>query len=139
MNRVMERTRMELLGWVSGMTLIFAPPVVWFTLLNLGDRRSRRLSGVVHRELAFPGLRGRFTVRIRCPLPFRRGLVVVEILAGTPHEIWDVFTRLANVLPPRVTLRVHNTGDRQLTRPFMLQTVTSRRRPRRLDSAFAGG
>jgi hypothetical protein len=135
----MERMCMELLGWVSGMTLVFAPLVVWLTLLNLGDRRSRRLRAVVYRGLAFPSLRGRFTVRIRCPLPFRRGLVVVEILAGTPHEIWDIFTRLANVLPLRVTLRVHNTGDCQRTRPFMLQTVTSRRRPRRLDSALAGG
>jgi hypothetical protein len=64
---------------------------------------------------------------------------VVEILAGTPHEIWDIFTHLANVLPPRVTLRVRNTGDRQRTRPFMLQTVTSRWRSRQFDSSLAGG
>jgi hypothetical protein len=130
---------MELLRWISGMALIFATPVVWLTPLNLGDRRNRRLSGVVHKELGFPSLRGRFTVRIRCPRPFQRGLVVVEVLAGTPDEIWGIFTRLANVLPPHVTLQVHNTGDRQLTWPFMLQTVTSRWRSRQLDSSLAGG
>jgi hypothetical protein len=128
----------ELLRWVFGIALIFGLPVVWLILLNLCDRRITRLSNLVHRALALPSLRGRFTVRIRYPLSSWRSLVVVEVLAGTPHEIWDIFTCLAHVLPPRVTLRVHNVGDRQLIRPLALQTVTRRRLPHHAYSTLAG-
>jgi len=120
------------------MTLVSGAPVAWLILLNLRDRRSRWLNSVVQRALALPSLRGRYAVRIRCPLALRT-LVVVEVLDGTPHEVWDIFSCLANVLPPRVTLQVHNIGDRLFTRPFMLQTVTRRWLARHVDSVLAGG
>jgi hypothetical protein len=134
----MERMSVELLRWVFGTALIFGPPVAWLILLNLGDRRVTRLSSLVHRPLALPSLRGRFAVRIRCPLLSRRSLVVVEVLAGTPHEIWDIFTCLAHALPPRVTLRVNDVGDCQRSRPLTLQTVTRRWPPRHPYSTLAG-
>src|SRR5687767_5605711 len=134
----MERMCVGLLRWVFGTALIFGPPVAWLILLNLGDRRMTRLSSLVHRPLALPSLRGRFAVRIRCPLLSRRSLVVVEVLAGTPHEIWDIFTCLAHALPPRVTLRVNDVGDCRRTRPLTLQTVTRRWPPRRPYSTLAG-
>jgi hypothetical protein len=65
-------------------------------------------------------------VHIQCAVFSRRRAVIVDLLAGTPHEVWNVFTRLASRLPPRVRLVVHSAPDSGFTRPFGLQATTGR-------------
>ena len=52
--------------------------------------------------------------------------VIVDLLIGTPSEVWNVFTHLASRLPRRVRLVVHNTPDSKFTRSFALETTTGR-------------
>jgi hypothetical protein len=120
---------MEVTGRVLGMAMLFGAVVVLLTLLNQRDRRSSRLRRTVLDQLALPELRGRVGVYIRCAVFSRRRAVIVDLLGGTPHEVWNVFTRLASRLPPRVRLVVHDTPDSGFTRPFALETTIGRLPP----------
>ena len=117
---------MELLRGIFGVVITFGALMVLVTLLNLRDGRASRLRRIAPERVAFPDLCGRVGVQIRCALWSRRSTVIVDLLAGTPHEVWNVFTRLASSLPPHVRLRVHGAVDRRLTEPFALETTTGR-------------
>jgi hypothetical protein len=115
---------MDVARGVFGVALIFGAVVILLTLLNRRDRRASRLRHIVLDQLALPELRGRVGVHIQCAVLSWRRAVIVDLLAGTPHEVWDVFTRLAFRLPPRVRLVVHSAPNSGYTRPFALETTT---------------
>jgi hypothetical protein len=117
---------MDVARGVFGMAIIVGALVILLVLLNRRDRHASRLHHTVLDQLALPELRGRVGVHIRCAASIRRRAVIVDLLGGTPHELWNVFTRLASRLPPRVRLVVHGTPDSGFTRPFALETTTGR-------------
>ena len=118
------RVPMDVARRVLGMAIIFGAVVILLTLLNRRDSRALRLRHMVLDQLALRELHGRVGVHIQCAVLSRRRAVIVELLAGTPHEVWIVFTRLACQLPPRVRLVVHGVPDSEFTRPFVLETTT---------------
>jgi hypothetical protein len=118
---------MDVVRGVFGVAIILGPVVILLTLLNRRDRRASGLRHTVLDQLALPALRGRVGVHIQCAVLSRRRAVIVDLLADTPHEVWNVFTRMATRLPPRVRLVVHSAPDSGLTRPFALETTTGRR------------
>jgi hypothetical protein len=118
---------------VVSATVIFGPVLVWLILLNLRDRRTARLRLAVSEPLASAELRGRIAVQVRCAVFARSSTVIVDALACTHHEVWEIFTRAASRLPPCVRLLVHGAVGHQFARQFTLETVTRRlpaRRPR---------
>jgi hypothetical protein len=117
---------MEVARGVLGVALILGALVSLLTLLNRRDRRASQLRHTVLDQLALPELRGRIGVHIQCAVFLRRRAVIVDLLAGTPHEVWNVFARLASRLPPRVHLVVHGAPDSEFTPPFALKTVSGR-------------
>jgi hypothetical protein len=117
---------MDVVRGVVGVTIIFGVLVVLLTLLNWCDRRASRLRHTALDQLALPELRGRVGVQIHCSVLFRRRAVIVDLLTGTPHEVWNVFTRLASQLPPHVRLVVHSTPNSEFMQPFALETTTGR-------------
>jgi hypothetical protein len=117
---------MDVARGVFGVAITFGAVVILLMMLNWRDRRPARLRYTVLDHLALPELRGRVGVHIRCALFSRRCAVVVDLLAGTPHEVWNVFTRMASRLPPRVRLVVQSAPDSRFTRPFGLETTTGR-------------
>ena len=117
---------MELVKLVFGIVITFGSVAVLLTLLNWRDRRVSRLRHTAFEQLALPELCGRVAVQVRCVIFSRRSTVTVDLLAGTPREVWNVFTRLVSGLPPRVRLVVHGTVDRGFARPFTLETATGR-------------
>src|SRR5262245_13408952 len=120
------RLPMDVARGVFGVAIIFGAVVILSTLLNRRDRRASRLHRTVLDQLALPELRGRIGVHIQCAVFSWRRAVIVDLLAGTLHEVWNIFTRLAPRLPPHVRLVVHSTPDRGFTRPFKLETTTGR-------------
>jgi hypothetical protein len=117
---------MDVTRGVFGVAIIFGAVVILPTLLNWRDRRASRLRHTVLDQLALPELRGRIGVHIQCAVLSWRRAVIVDLLAGAPHEVWIIFTCLASRLPPRVRLVVHSAPDRGFTRPFTLETTTGR-------------
>jgi hypothetical protein len=117
---------MDVVRGVFGVVIIFGAVVMLLTLLNWCDRRASWLRRTVHDQLALPELRGCVGVQIHCAVLSRRGAVIVDLLTGTPYEVWNVFTRLASRLPPHVRLVVHSTPDSGFARPFALETITGR-------------
>jgi hypothetical protein len=117
---------MDVARGVFGVAFIFSAVVILLTLLNRRDRRASRLRHTALGQLALPELRGRVGVHIQCAVFSRRRAVIVGLLAGTPHEVWNVFTRVASRLPPRVRLVVRSAPDSGFTRPFSLETTTGR-------------
>lgn len=117
---------MDVARGVFGVALMFGAVVILLALLNRRDRRVSRLRHIVHGQLALPELRGHVGVHIQCAVFSRRRAVIVDLLAGTPYEVWNVFTRLASRLPPRVRLVVHSVPNSGFTRPFALETSTGR-------------
>jgi hypothetical protein len=117
---------MDVARGVFGVAIIFGAVVILATLLNRRDRRASRLRHTVLDQLALPELRGRIGVHTQCAVLSWRRAVIVDLLAGTPHEVWSIFTRLASRLPPRVRLVVHSAPDRGFPRPFTLETTTGR-------------
>jgi hypothetical protein len=117
---------MDVARGVFGVAIIFGPVVILLTLLNRRDRRASRLRQTVLDQLALPELRGRVGVHIQCAVLSPRRAVRVDLLVGTPYEVWNVFSRLASRLPPRVHLVVHGGPDPGFTRTFALETTTGR-------------
>jgi hypothetical protein len=117
---------MDVARGIFGATIIFGSVVILLTLLNRRDRRASRLRHTVLDQLALPELRGRVGMHIQCAVLSRRRAVIVDLMAGTPHEVWNVFSHLASRLPPRVRLVVHSASDRGFARPFALETTTGR-------------
>jgi hypothetical protein len=117
---------MDVARGVFGATIVFGAVVILLTLLNRRDRRASRLRHTVLEQLALPELRGRVGLHIQCAVLSWRRAVIVDLLAGSPYEVWNVFTRLASRLPPCVRLVVHSASDRGCTRPFALETTTGR-------------
>jgi hypothetical protein len=118
------RVPMDIARGVFGVALIFGAVVILLTLLNRRDRRASGLRHTVLDQLALRELRGRVGLHIQCAVFSWRRAVIVDLLAGTPHEVWNVFTRMASRLPPRVRLVVHSAPDSGFTRPFGLETTT---------------
>jgi hypothetical protein len=100
--------------------------VILLTLLNRRDRRASRLLHTVLDQLALPEFRGRVGVHIQCAVLSPRRAVIVDLLAGTPCEVWNVFSCVASRLPPRVRLVVHGAPDSGSRRSFALETTTGR-------------
>jgi nucleotide-binding universal stress UspA family protein len=117
---------MDVVRGVLGVAIIFGPVVILLILLNWRDRRASWLHHTVLDQLALPDLRGRVGVHIQCAVFSGRRAILVDLLASTPCEVWDVFTRLASRLPPRVRLTVHSTTNSGFKRPFVLETTTGR-------------
>jgi hypothetical protein len=117
---------MDVARGVFGVAIIFGAMVILLTLLNRRDRCASRLRHTVLDQVALHELRGRVGVHIECAVFSRRSAVTVDLLAGTPCEVWDVFTRLASRLPPRIRLVVHSAPDSGFTRSFALETTTGR-------------
>jgi hypothetical protein len=114
---------------VFGVVVTFAAVVLLLTLLNRRDRRAKQLRYAVLDQLALPELRGRIAIHIRCALISQRSTVIVDLLAGTPHEVWNVCTRVASRLPPHIRLVVNSALDRAGMRPFTLETTTGQLLP----------
>ena len=127
---------MDVVRGVLGVAIIFGTVVILLTLLNRCDRRASRLRYTVLDQLALPELRGRVGVQLQCAVLSRRRAVIVDLLAGTPCEVWNVFTRLASRLPPHVRLVVHSTPDSGFTRPVALETTTGRPSSHALRNSF---
>ena len=123
---IVGRVPMDVVRGVFGVAFIFGAVVILLILLNRRDRRASRLRHTVLDQLALPELRGRVGVHIQSAVFSRRRAVIVDLLAGTPHEVWNVFIRLASRLPPHVRLVVHSTPDSGFARPFALETITGR-------------
>jgi hypothetical protein len=117
---------MDVARGVLGVPIIFGPVVILLTLLNRRDRRVARLRQTVLDQLSLPEFRGRVGVHIQCAVLSLRRAVIVDLLAGTPYEVWNVFSRLASRLPPRVRLVVHGGPDPGFMRTFALETTTGR-------------
>jgi hypothetical protein len=117
---------MDVVRGIFGVALIFGAVVILLVMLNRRDRRASRLRHTALDQLTLPELRGRVGMHIQCAVFSRRRAVIVDLLAGTPHEVWNVFTRLASRLPPRVRLVVHSVPDSGFTRPFGVETTTGR-------------
>jgi hypothetical protein len=115
---------MDMARGVFGVTIVFGAVVILLTLLNRRDRRASRLRHTVLEQLALPELRGRVGLHIQCAVLSWRRAVIVDLLAGTPYEVWNVFTRLASRLPPRVRLVVHSASDGGCMQPLTLETTT---------------
>jgi hypothetical protein len=117
---------MDVARGVFGAAIIFGPVVLLLTLLNRRDRRAAHLRHTVLDQLALPELSGRVGVHVQCAVLSRRRAVIVDLLNGMPHEVWNVFSRLVSRLPPRVRLVVHGAADPGFTRAFALETTTGR-------------
>jgi hypothetical protein len=117
---------MDVVRGVFGAAIIFGPVVILLTLLNRHDRRASHLRHTVLDQLALPEFRGRVSVHIQCAVLSARRAVTVDLLAGTPYEVWSVFSCLASRLPPRVRLVVHGAPGPGFTRTFALETTTGR-------------
>jgi hypothetical protein len=117
---------MDVARGVFGVAIIFGPVVTLLTLLNRRDRRASHLRHTVLDQLALPEFCGRVRVHIQCAVLSLRRVVIVDLLAGTPHEVWNVFARLTSRLPPRVRLVVHSAPDSGFRRSFALETTTGR-------------
>jgi hypothetical protein len=117
---------MELVRSIVGVSFALGPLVAVLILLNRRDRRAAQLRHTVVEQLALPELRGRMAVHIRCAICSGRSTVIAELLGGTPHEVWNVFTCLASSLPTHVRLLVHAVVDRRCTSQYTLETVTGR-------------
>ena len=115
---------MEVVRVVFGVVITFGAVVALLTLLNRRDGRASGLRRTTFEQVAWSELRGRIGVQICCAVLSRRSTVIVDLLAVTPLEVWNVFTRLASSLPPRVRLVVRGAVDRALTEPFTLETTT---------------
>src|SRR5262247_1630564 len=88
------RVPMDVARAVFGVSIILGPLVVLLSLLNLRDRRASRLRRIVHDQLGVPELRGRVGVHIKSAVLSPRRAVIVDLLAGTPHETSTLFARL---------------------------------------------
>jgi hypothetical protein len=117
---------MEVVRGVIGTAIIVGSMAILLTLLNRRDRRVSRLRHTVLDQLALPELRGRVGVHVRCAVCSRRSTVIVDLLAATPHEVWDVFARVASRLPPRIRLVVHGALGGGFARSCTLETITAR-------------
>jgi hypothetical protein len=117
---------MDVARGVFGVAIIFGPVVSLLTLLNRRDRRASRLRHTVLDQLALPEFRGRVGVHVQCAILSPRCAVIVDLLAGMPHEVWNVFTRMALRLPPRVRLVVHSVPDSGFRRSLALETTIGR-------------
>src|SRR5262245_58845576 len=117
---------MEVARGVFGVAIIFGVVVILLTLLNRRDRRASRLHHTVLDQVALPELRGCVGVQIQCAVFSRRSAVTVDLLAGSPHEVWNVCARIVSRLPPRVRLVARGAPDRGCTRSFALETTTGR-------------
>jgi hypothetical protein len=117
---------MDVARGVFSVAIMFGALVILLTMLNRRARRASQLRRTVLDQLALPEWRGRVGVNIRYAGFRRRRAVSVDLLAGTPGEVWNVFTRLASRLPPSVHLVVHGVTEAGCTRPFALKTTTGR-------------
>jgi hypothetical protein len=117
---------MDVARGLFGVAIIFGPVVILLTLLNRRDRRASLLRHTVLDELALPELRGRLGVRVQCAVLSRRRAVIVDLLAGKPYEVWNVFSRVASRLPARVRLVVHAASDPEFGRSLALEATTGR-------------
>ena len=120
----MGRVPMEVVRGVFGVAITFGVVIILLILLNRRDRRASRLHHAVLDQVALPELRGCVGMQIQCAVFSRRSAVTVDLLAGTPYEVWNVCTRMASRLPPRVRLVVRGAPDRGYTSPFALETTT---------------
>lgn len=130
---------MELTKTVLMATLLFGPVLTMVFLLNWRDYRVSQLRHIVVDQLGLHDLRGRIAVHIRCGLLSGRSTVAVDLLASTPYEIWDTFTRVAAHLPPRVHFLVRGMVDGRGTQLFTLNTTTIRLPSRTPSTLLAPG
>lgn len=116
----------QLTGAFVAMALTLGPVVLWAALLNLRDRREARLLQSVLAEVCSRDLLGRVAVRVRSGVLRRRSVVAVHILGGARSELWEILTRLAQRLSPRVRLELTSQMD-----GFVPATLTVQARPAR--------
>ncbi|MBI4588577.1 MAG: hypothetical protein HY725_07035 [Candidatus Rokubacteria bacterium] len=101
--------------------LVLGGPLGAALLLNVRDRRERRLLQAVLDCLNGRELRGRVAVEVRCGLLSPRGLVRVHLLAATRSEIWELLGRLAERVPSRVRLEVRGPMEQPALATFTLE------------------
>ena len=129
----------ELSAALAVMALTMSPVLLWAALLNLRDRRQARLSSAVLALISSRDLLGRIAVQVRSGVLRRRSVVTVHILGGSERELWEILTRLARHLSPRIrieltsqmggfvpaTLRVQTRSVRPFPRPSRPTLATS--------------
>jgi hypothetical protein len=130
---------MVVLRFVVSVAVIFGPVLVWLILLNLRDRRISQLRLTVSEPLAAADLRGRIAVQVRSAVFSRSNTVIVDALAGTHDEVWDIFIRVASRLPPCVRFLVHGAVGHQFAGQLTLETATRRLPARRARASLVTG
>ncbi|MBI4610375.1 MAG: hypothetical protein HY726_15370 [Candidatus Rokubacteria bacterium] len=114
---------MDGLAAIGVATLVLGGPLAWTILLNLRDRRQARLLRTVLDQLSSRELRGRIAVEVRCALLSADSQVAVHVLTFSQEELWEIMTRLAQRLAPRVRLEVSGQLDRLFHATVTMRTT----------------
>ncbi len=113
-----------------GLGFAFGTPLsLWMALLNRRDRRKEGLLTAVFRELSSRDLRGRIAVRVRSSVLSPRSVVAVDILEASRSEIWEILTRLAQRLSPRVRIEVTGRVAPDFVATATVETTRGQARP----------
>jgi hypothetical protein len=83
-------------------------------LLNRRDRREAALFRAACSAFSGEAIRSDVAIRVRCGLVGRRGVVVVDMRACSPAEVWGAMADLRRLLPPSARLRLEGTMGRSL-------------------------
>ena len=119
----------ELSGALVVLALTMGPVLLWAALLNLRDRRQAVLRSAVLAEIGSRDLLGRVALRVQSGVLRRKSVVTVHILGGSERELWEILTRLARRLSPRIRLELTGQMDGFIPATLTVQT-TARPFPR---------
>ena len=113
----------ELSGALAVMALTMSPVLLWAALLNLRDRRQARLSSAVLALISSRDLLGRIALRVQSGVLRRKSVVTVHLLGGSERELWEILTRLARHLSPRIRLELTGQIDGLIPATLTVQTT----------------
>jgi len=118
------RELIELSGALAVMALTMGPVLLWAALLNLRDRRQARLRSSVLALISSRDLLGRISLKVRSGVLGRKSVVTVHVLGGSERELWELLTRLARRLSPRIRLELSGQMDGLIPATLTVKTRT---------------
>ena len=113
----------ELSGAFVVMALTTGPVLVLAALLNLRDRRQARLRSSVLAMISSRDLLGRVAIQVRSGVLRQKSVVTVHVLGGSELELWEILTRLARRLSPRIRLELTGQMDGLIPATLTVQTT----------------